>query len=421
MLSSNPSKDTFNSPRSLRAFLCYSPSDESFVRDLHKRLTAEGIDVWFHEEKLLGGQKWQQEVLKAMRNTDAVIVCVSQNFIKGVGFFQTELQIALELADEQPEGVLFIIPLKLEKLDEGDLPEKLRPLYPINFFEGKRGYEQLMRSLQARADSLGVTLMPPSVSTVQVAAQPARQHTIAKSPTLQEQASIATELFLRDKQNSRTKHITCLVTLPFKDSEGFSYETVLLPALRAVLEQKPYYWQVIHTDEMYFAETVERNFVAWVSRAHAFLADITDLNPNVMMELGFMRWGKKPDQPLIVLQRTGTNSHLADLAGFIRISYPDAHGDYALEEVASAIRTEFAKYAVVQRLNSTKLAHYLSPLLLSNTFGVNESTAKVLSQVYVTVEDFVNAPVEDVTHYVPAYKIAQALQQIAADFLNETG
>jgi len=35
--------------------------------------------------------------------------------------------------------------------------------------------------------------------------------------------------------------------------------------------------------------------------AHAYIADISELNPNVMMELGYMYWARKPEQPLIVL------------------------------------------------------------------------------------------------------------------------
>jgi hypothetical protein len=121
---------------------------------LHQRLRAGGLQPWLDEEDLLPGQDWRLEIPKAVRAADVVIVCLSRASISKTGFVQEEIKLALDAADQQPEGAIFLIPLKLE---ECDIPTRLRRWQWVNFFEEK-GYDKLMRALDARAASLGLSL-----------------------------------------------------------------------------------------------------------------------------------------------------------------------------------------------------------------------------------------------------------------------
>ena len=233
-----------------------------------------------------------------------------------------------------------------------------------------------------------------------------------------EKAEVAT-----NEQNGRMKHIVCMVAMPFRDSQSFAYETALLPALRSVLEQAPYYWQVVRADEKYFADTIDRNVAVWMKRSHAYIADISDQNPNVMMELGYMRWAREAWQPVIVLERTHTGALLdpADLRGIIRMHYPAASGRHAADEIAEVLKEEFAKDESIQKLNRLKQEHYLSPLLLHKRFRVSEDDARDLAGAYVTMESFVAANAEDIRLRVsglPHY-MASGLQQEVVDLLKE--
>jgi hypothetical protein len=136
----------------LVAFLCHSSQDKPAVRQLYRRLLNDDIDPWLDEEKLLPGQDWQFEILKAVRTSDIVIVCLSRNSITKEGFVQKEIKHALDVAEEKPEGTLFLIPVKLE---DCNIPERLRRWQWLNFFE-EGGYEKLMLALRKRADALGL-------------------------------------------------------------------------------------------------------------------------------------------------------------------------------------------------------------------------------------------------------------------------
>lgn len=143
-------KALFQSP--LRVFLCHSSSDKPAVRNLYQRLQVDGIDPWLDEEKLLPGQDWHLEIRKAVRNSHAVLVCLSPTSINKIGYVNREIKYALDVADEQPEGSIFIIPVKLE---ECVIPDRLRTWQWVNYFESN-GYERLMRALRARAQALGI-------------------------------------------------------------------------------------------------------------------------------------------------------------------------------------------------------------------------------------------------------------------------
>jgi TIR domain len=81
-----------------------------------------------------------------------VLVCLSPTAITKKGFVQKEIKFALDAAEEQPEGTIFIIPVKLE---ECDVPERLRRWQWVDFFQ-KNGYERLLEALRLRCQSFGL-------------------------------------------------------------------------------------------------------------------------------------------------------------------------------------------------------------------------------------------------------------------------
>jgi hypothetical protein len=141
-------------PRTLRVFLCHSSDDKQFVRELYSRLRAENVDPWLDEKKLIPGQDWQTEIQKAVRTSDIILVCLSKGAINRKGFIHKEIKYALDVADEQPEGTIFLIPLRL---DECDMPERLRRWHWVNYFD-EDGYERLLLALRVRAGTLGLTI-----------------------------------------------------------------------------------------------------------------------------------------------------------------------------------------------------------------------------------------------------------------------
>jgi hypothetical protein len=140
-----------NQQRPIKVFICHAHSDKNAARDLYVRLTRDGVDAWLDKEKLLPGQDWELEIRRAVRASDAFVVCLSRQFNEA-GFRQKEVRLALDAAMEKPEGEIYIIPARLE---ECELPESLRKLHQVDLFE-EDGYDKLVASLRLRAMKIGV-------------------------------------------------------------------------------------------------------------------------------------------------------------------------------------------------------------------------------------------------------------------------
>src|SRR5512142_874106 len=144
--------------RPLKVFLCHASGDKPTVRELYKRLIAEGVDAWLDKEKLLPGQDWQLEIPKAVRESDVVVVCLSNKSITKEGYVQKEIKFALDIAEEKPEGTIFLIPARLENCI---VPERLSRWQGVDLYE-ENGFTQVLRSLKLRADLVGAAIEPAS-------------------------------------------------------------------------------------------------------------------------------------------------------------------------------------------------------------------------------------------------------------------
>jgi hypothetical protein len=146
------SKKTVERP--LRVFLCHAKEDKPIAREFYKRLTGDGFDAWLDEEKLLPGQDWDIEIEKAVQNTDAVIVFLSDHSVTKEGYIQKELKYVLYIAQEKPEGTIFVIPIRLS---ECQVPLRVRSWQYLDYFPTTRedwAYNKLLQSLNLRAQSI---------------------------------------------------------------------------------------------------------------------------------------------------------------------------------------------------------------------------------------------------------------------------
>ena len=144
--------------RPLKVFLCHASDDKPIVRELYRQLCAEGwLDVWLDEEKLLPGQEWDLEIEKAVEEADVVLICLSSRCVDKEGYIQKELRFVLNIADQKPEGAIFIIPIRL---NDCPVPRRLRNWQYVDYFPKDRrkwAYERILQSLKLRAARLGLS------------------------------------------------------------------------------------------------------------------------------------------------------------------------------------------------------------------------------------------------------------------------
>lgn len=140
--------------RKLRVFLCHASQDKPVVRELYKRLHAEGwIDPWLDEEKLLPGQDWNLEIEKSVENSDVVIACLSNTSVNKEGFVQREIRYAVSVALDKPDDTIFVVPLLLETCD---VPRSIQKFHWVEYFGEKKDekYKALLLALGVRRDQI---------------------------------------------------------------------------------------------------------------------------------------------------------------------------------------------------------------------------------------------------------------------------
>lgn len=139
--------------RPIKVFISYAHEDKATVRKLYQYLADDGMDVWRDKEKLMPGQKWEYQIRKAVREADAIILCISNDFNEA-GYRQKEVVWAIDAAMEKPEDDIFLIPARLE---DCQVPERLNKWQWVDLYE-QDGYERLKAALKVRADAINASL-----------------------------------------------------------------------------------------------------------------------------------------------------------------------------------------------------------------------------------------------------------------------
>jgi len=130
-----------------QVFLCHNSKDKRNVRQIAGFLRRVGISYWLDEERILGGDRWQDVLARGLRETICTVVCIGEH---GWGDWQMEeLQMALDLAAGKKKHR--VIPLLLPPLSEipRELPSFLKNRHAIALtsLDDLDGLDVLARSI----------------------------------------------------------------------------------------------------------------------------------------------------------------------------------------------------------------------------------------------------------------------------------
>jgi hypothetical protein len=85
------------------------------------------------------------EIQKALRASDVVVLCFSKLSVAKEGYVQREFKQAMKYAEEKPEGMIYVIPIRL---DDCEPPQFIREYQWVDY---PAGYPRLYKALQRRA------------------------------------------------------------------------------------------------------------------------------------------------------------------------------------------------------------------------------------------------------------------------------
>jgi TolB-like protein/Flp pilus assembly protein TadD len=113
-------------------FLSYASQDVEAARHICETLRAAGIEVWFDQSELRGGDAWDRQIRQQIHDCALFVPVVSQHTHERLeGYFRREWRLAVERAGDMAENKAFLVPVVIDSTPEGDpsVPEKFRELH----------------------------------------------------------------------------------------------------------------------------------------------------------------------------------------------------------------------------------------------------------------------------------------------------
>jgi hypothetical protein len=133
--------------KKIKLFLSYADEDIVRVEELYERLKAFGFEPWIAKRDIIPGERWEYAISKAARQSDFILICVSQPSAIKRGYVQKEIRDALDLWKEKLEDDIFLIPVRFDAVQ---IPNALAPFQWVDLFEDK-GFERLCEAIRAGA------------------------------------------------------------------------------------------------------------------------------------------------------------------------------------------------------------------------------------------------------------------------------
>ncbi len=132
-------------------FVCYAIEDFEQAHPIYKRLSVS-YSPWMDKENIVGGQDWDLEITRTIEESKFFLACLSSHSVNKEGYVQKELKKGLEILDRQPEGSIYLIPVRL---DNCSVPQRFRGLHWIDLFEAN-GMEKLLNAIETGCRQRGM-------------------------------------------------------------------------------------------------------------------------------------------------------------------------------------------------------------------------------------------------------------------------
>ena len=102
-------------------FLSYAREDAAATRRLAIALRAGGIEVWFDENELRGGDEWDRAIRKQIRDCALFVPVISANTqTRTEGYFRLEWHLAEQRSLLMAKGQPFIVPVCIDDTRKRD-------------------------------------------------------------------------------------------------------------------------------------------------------------------------------------------------------------------------------------------------------------------------------------------------------------
>jgi TolB-like protein len=121
-------------------FMSYASEDRVAARQIGHALAANGLETWFDESELGGGDAWDQKIRRQIRDCDYFMALISaQTEARHEGYFRREWRLAVERTLDMADDHTFLLPVVIDDTsqDGARVPEKFLSVQWLKLPDGK--------------------------------------------------------------------------------------------------------------------------------------------------------------------------------------------------------------------------------------------------------------------------------------------
>jgi hypothetical protein len=119
--------ETDNPPLRPSIFLSYASEDRAAASLIRDAMAASGLDVWYDENELAGGDAWDTKIRRQIRECDFFMAVVSaRTDARSEGYFRREWRLAVERSLDMHDDHTFLLPVVIDATAQATakVPEK---------------------------------------------------------------------------------------------------------------------------------------------------------------------------------------------------------------------------------------------------------------------------------------------------------
>jgi TolB-like protein/Tfp pilus assembly protein PilF len=136
-------------------FLSYASQDVDAVRRISDALRAAGIEVWFDQSELSGGDAWDAKIRRQIRECTLFLPIISANTqARPEGYFRVEWKLADRRTESIGKSKAFLVPICIDDTSDtkADVPDSFLDVQWVRLPQGEAGasFSEQVRTLLVR-------------------------------------------------------------------------------------------------------------------------------------------------------------------------------------------------------------------------------------------------------------------------------
>jgi hypothetical protein len=148
-------------------FLSYASEDRAAAQRIRDALPRYGLEVWYDESDLVGGDAWDQKIRGQIRACDYFMPVISAHTeARHEGYFRREWRLAVERTLDMADDHVFLLPVVIDGTTEAGarVPDRFRAVQWLRVPEGRptAAFEAVCRRLVSGESKKPPAWKPPA-------------------------------------------------------------------------------------------------------------------------------------------------------------------------------------------------------------------------------------------------------------------